>query len=90
MLAPARLRRQRTSFASRDDDARDAQAEVLLEVGVLGGDDRLAQERGDVVVADDDPALGGELADTSPFAREARDGVRLVVVEALICGRSSA
>ena len=66
----------------RDDDARDAQAEVLLEVGVLGGDDRLPQHRRHVVVADDDAALGGELADHLAVAREeAGDRVRLVVVE---------
>ena len=42
---------------------RHADAEVLVEPGVLGGDDRLAQHRRDVVVADDDAPLGGELAD---------------------------
>ena len=64
-------------------DARDAQAEVLLEVGVLGGDDGLAQHRRDVVVADDDAPLGGELADDARRCErgQAGDGVRAVVVE---------
>jgi len=34
-----------------------------IELGVLGGDDRLPQHRVDVVVADDHAALGRELAD---------------------------
>ena len=66
----------------RDDDARDAQAEVLLEVAVFAGDDRLTQHRRHVVVADDDAAFDRELADHPFVAREqAGDRVRLVVVE---------
>ena len=65
-----------------DDDARDAQAEVLLEVGVLAGEDRLAQRRRHLVVADDDAPFDGELADHLAVAGEdAGDGVRLVAVE---------
>ena len=65
-----------------DDDAREAEADVLLEVLVLGGDDRLPKERGDAVVAHDEPPLLGELADDVAVARvDARDGARRVVVE---------
>ena len=32
----------------RDDDARDAEAEVLLELGVLGGEDRLSRSFGEI------------------------------------------
>ena len=52
-----------------DEDAPDVDAEVALELGVFGGDDRLPQQRVDVVVADDDAALGGELADHLAAAR---------------------
>ena len=70
------------SLNGRDDDARDAEAEVLLEVAVFGGDDGLTQHRRHVVVADDDAALDCELADDAPVARQqTRDGVRLVAVE---------
>ena len=69
-------------MSSGEDDARHAQAEVLVELLVLGGDDRLAQPRRDLVVADDDPALGRELADDRAVVRvDAGDGVRRVVVE---------
>ena len=51
------------SVTAAATDAPDVDAEVAIELGVLGGDDRLAQERVDVVVADDDAPLGGELAD---------------------------
>ena len=47
----------------RDDDARDAEPEVLLEVAVFAGDDGLPQHGRHVVVADHDAAFGGELAD---------------------------
>jgi hypothetical protein len=43
----------------------DVDAEVAVELGVLGGDNRLAEQRVDVVVADDD-ALRRELADDLP------------------------
>ena len=66
----------------RDGDAPDVDAEVAVELGVLGRDDRLAQQRVDVVVADDDAALRGELADELAVRRvDARDGARRVVVE---------
>ena len=55
-----------------DEDAPDVDAEVPVELGVLGRDDRLAQQRVDVVVADDDAALGGELADHLAVARRRR------------------
>ena len=44
-------------------DAPDVDAEMAVELRVFGGDDRLLQQRVDVVVADDDAPLGGELAD---------------------------
>ena len=70
------------SVTRGDDDAPDVDAEVPVELGVLGRDDRLPQQRVDVVVADDDAALGGELADHLAVARvDARDRARRVVVE---------
>jgi hypothetical protein len=66
----------------RDQDARDAQAEVLLEIRVLGRDDRLSQDGRDLVVADDDAALGRELSDDLAVSCcKARDGVGTVVIE---------
>ncbi len=54
----------------------------LLELGVLAGDDGLPQCRRDVVVANDDAALGGELADLlSVGGHQPGDGAWLVVVE---------
>ena len=65
-----------------DEDAPDVDAEVAVELRVLGGDDRLAQQRVDLVVADDDAALRGELADHPAAAGvDARDGAGRVVVE---------
>ena len=58
VLAPAAFRRSMMSLDSAIDDARDAEAEVLLEVVVFGRHDGLAQARRDVVVADDDAPLG--------------------------------
>ena len=72
----------------RLQDARCAQTKVLLEIGVFGGDDRLPHERRDVVVGDDDAALGGELANHLAIAREqAGDGARTVVVEGADLGQ---
>jgi hypothetical protein len=72
----------------RDEDACDAQPEVLLEPGVLGGQDGLPQRRRDLVVADDDTPLGGELANHLAIAREeARDRAGLVVVERADLGK---
>ncbi len=65
-----------------DEDAPDVHAEVAIELRVLGGDDRLAQQRVDVVVADDDAALGGELADHLATGRiDPGDGAGGIVVE---------
>ena len=70
------------SVTAGDDDAPDVDAEVAIELGVLGRDDRLAQQRVDVVVADDDAALRGELADDLAVGGvDARDRARRVVVE---------
>src|SRR5262249_54638824 len=56
--------------------------EMPFELGVLGGDDRMAQQRVDIVVADDDPALSGEFADDLAVGSvNARDRARRVVVE---------
>ena len=63
VLAPCARRRSTMSVIAGDDDAPDVDAEMPVELGVFGGDDRLAQQRVDVVVADDDAALRGELAD---------------------------
>ena len=64
------------------DDARHADAVVPEEGVVLGGDDRLPEDVRDVVVADDDAPLDGELADQlTPPGLHARDGVGRVVVE---------
>ena len=55
---------------------------MLLEVGILLGDDGLAQGGSDVFVADDDAALGGKLRDQLPVLRQQPgNGVRLVVVQ---------
>jgi len=65
-----------------NENAPDVDAEVTVEFGVLGGDDRLAQQRVDVVVADDDAPLGGELADDLSAARvDARDCAGRIVIE---------
>ena len=66
----------------RDHDARNAQAEVAVEPRILRGHDGVPQRHRDVVVADDDPPLGRELADDVAVERlEARDRARCVVVE---------
>jgi hypothetical protein len=55
---------------------------MTIELGVFGGDDRLPQNRIDVVVADDDAALRRELADQLTLRGiHARDRARRVVVE---------
>ena len=65
-----------------DQDARDAQAEVAVELRVLRRDDRLAQLGGDVVIADDQPPLDRELPDDfSPRRIDAGDGARRVIVQ---------
>ena len=66
----------------RGEDAPDVDAEVLVEFGVLGRDDRVAQQRVDVVVADDHAPLRRELADHLAARRvHARDRARRVVVQ---------
>ncbi len=66
----------------RHDDARDAEAHVGVELGVLGGHDRLPQHRRDLVVGDDDAPLRRELADDlAAGGVDARDRARGVVVE---------
>ena len=70
------------SFAERDDDARNAEAEVLLELVVFGGEDRLPELRRDRFVGDDLAPLDRELADDlAAGAVDARDRARRVVVE---------
>ncbi len=65
-----------------DENAPDVHADVAFELRVFRRDDGLLQRRVDVVVADDDAALGGELADDFALRRiEARNGARRVVVE---------
>ena len=65
-----------------DDDARQAEADVLLEVLVLGRDDRLAEQGRDAVVVHDQPSLLGELADDVAVAGiDAGDRAGRVVVE---------
>ncbi len=60
---------------------------MLVEPCVFRRDDRVPQRRRDVVVADDDAALGGELADRLAVAREEpRDGVGAIVVKRADCG----
>jgi hypothetical protein len=64
-------------FQGGDDDARDAQAEVLLEVSIFAGDDGLPEHGGHIVVANHDAPLDGELADDALVASEqACDRVR--------------
>ena len=71
----------------RDDDARDAEAEVLLEGGVLGGEDRLLQLRRDRFIRDDLAPLNRELADDlAAGAVDARDGARRIVVQRINLG----
>ena len=66
----------------RDAHAPEVDAEMAIELGVLGRDDRLAQQWVDLVVADDDAALRGELADhLSGAGVDAGDRARRVVVE---------
>ncbi len=69
-------------FDRRHHDPRHDDAEVAIEIGVLGREDGLAQPRRDVLVLDHDPALRRELADDPPVGRvDAGDRVRRVVVQ---------
>ena len=66
----------------RDEQARNAEAEVVFEGLIFGGDDGLSEQRRDLLVGHDDAALGGELADDLALeVEDARDRVRRVVVE---------
>jgi hypothetical protein len=86
--------RARAGALPRDDvlhggheDARDAEPEVLLEVGVFRGKDGLAEDRGDLVVAHDHAALGGEFADDLAVGgQQTRNGVGAIVVESANLG----
>jgi hypothetical protein len=63
-------------------DAEDVDPEMPIELCIFGRDDRLAKDRIDIVVADDDTALRRELADDFPVRRvDARDRARRVIVE---------
>ena len=63
-------------------DRRDAQADVGIEPGIFGGDQCLAEERRNVVVADDQPSLHGEIANQLAVGRiHARNRVGVVVIE---------
>ena len=66
----------------RGKDAPDVDAEMPVEIGVFGGDDRLAQHRIDVVVSDDNAPLRREFPDQlSLRGVDARDGAGRIVVE---------
>ena len=55
---------------------------MAVETGIFSRDDRLAQRRRDIVVADDDPPLDRKLPDdVAAGAVDPRDRVRDVVVE---------
>jgi hypothetical protein len=63
-------------------DAPDVDAEVAIELGVLGRDNPLTEQRVDVIVPDDDPPLRRELADhLAVRGVDARDRAGRVVVE---------
>ncbi len=65
-----------------EDDVGDAEAEVLEERIVLGGEDRVPEGRRNVLVPDDDAPLDREFANDVPArAVDARDRARGVVVE---------
>jgi hypothetical protein len=59
VLRPDACRNEILQYGDRD--ARHADAEVLIEAGILGRDDCVAEHRRDLVVADDQPPLGREL-----------------------------
>ncbi len=82
-VLPPGVRARRDDVAhQRQHHARDAQPGVVEEPVVLGRDDGVAQDLGNLLVGDDRAALDGEVADDRAVASEhARDGVRRVVVE---------
>ena len=66
----------------RHDRARNTQPDVGVEILVFRRHNRLLQEGRNLVVRDDDPTLGGKIADDLAVgAVDARDGARRVVVE---------
>jgi hypothetical protein len=66
----------------RDDDAGNAQTEVLIEAVVFGGKDGVLDVGRNRLVGDHFPALDGELADDfAARAIDARDSARCVVIE---------
>ena len=76
------MRRWMMSLISGDDDARDAEADVLIEAVVFGREDGLFEEGRDAFVGDDLAPLDRELADDfAARAVDARDRARRVVVE---------
>ena len=63
-------------------DRRHAQTHVCVKACIFGGDERLPEKWGDVIVANHQPSLDGEVA--NQFAArgvDARDGVGVVAVE---------
>ncbi len=83
--AGARIEQPAFVHEVADDGHQQAQrpdADVVLELGVLGRQDRLPHKGRDFLVLQDDPPLRGELADHAPVDRvDAGDGARLVFVE---------
>ena len=65
-----------------DENAPDVHAEMAIELRVLGRDNRLPQQRVDIVVADDDAPLRRKLADhLSVRGIDPRNRARRIVVE---------
>src|SRR5579863_5707188 len=70
------------------DDAEDVDAPVRLEVLVFDGDDGLAEDRGELVVVDQDAALEGEGADDAAFyVEEIGGGGRAIALEVVDLGQ---
>ena len=66
----------------RDENPRNVEPDMVEKVAVLGGDNGVPQPLWNVVVADDDAAFGGKLADQLTTARvDAGDGARSVVIQ---------
>ncbi len=66
----------------RQHDALNAESDVLEELRILGGENRLPQLNWNVLIPDDGPPLGGKLADDPAVSPEdTRDRVGHVVVE---------
>ena len=70
------------SVTAAHEDAPDVHAEMAVEFGILGGDDRLTEKWVDVVVADNYAALRRKLAnDLAVGGVNARNRAGCVVVE---------